>query len=55
MKTIQIGTGKEQVIQFDTLEEIRAVFSEKEIVKNFNFGYKHNVREALKRGGNKLW
>lgn len=40
MKTVQIGEGEIKVIQFETLAEIELIFSESEIVKNFNFGYR---------------
>ena len=50
MKTVQIRIGKDKVkvTQFETLTEIELIFSEAEIVKNFNFGYKFHFIDAYR-------
>ncbi len=45
MKTIQVGTGKVRVIQFETLKELKASFTEEEIVSHFNFAYKSRFQD----------
>ena len=48
MKTVQIGKGKVQIIQFETLAELQKIFTEKEIVTGFNIAYRKDMLDSLR-------
>ena len=48
MKTVQIGNGKAKVIQFETLQEVQSIYTEKQILSFVNAAYKRDLIKARK-------